>query len=147
MAADAEPAPVSAQGQRGGSALSLRSGLQFVDYEEASAMLLEKIDRWEAEIRQAGRQEGGRQEGRMETIDGLLRARDRVAGDPIRHRHRRADLPPPQARLRQRHGAGRATLSLPSVRHFRHRERGVPDSQDTCRLPPAGRAERSCAEG
>ena len=56
-------------------------------------MLLEKIDRWEAEIRQAGRQEGelkGRQEGRQEgelkgrqegelegrlgTIDGLLRA-------------------------------------------------------------------------
>ena len=44
-------------------------------------MLLEKIDRWEAEIRQEGRQEGelkGRQEGelkgRLGTIDGLLRA-------------------------------------------------------------------------
>ena len=63
------------------------------DYEEASAMLLEKIDRWEAEIlergvqagRQEGRQEGelkgrqaGRQEGelkgRLETIEGFLRA-------------------------------------------------------------------------
>ena len=44
-------------------------------------MLLEKIDRWEAELRQEGRQEGrleGQQEGelkgRLETIDGLLRA-------------------------------------------------------------------------
>ena len=59
------------------------------DYEEASAMLLEKIDRWEAEILergvQAGRQEGelkgrqaGRQEGelkgRLEAIEGFLRA-------------------------------------------------------------------------
>ncbi len=59
------------------------------DYEEASAMLLEKIDRWEAELRQEGRLQGqqegelkgrqegelkGRQEGRLETIDGLLRA-------------------------------------------------------------------------
>ena len=63
------------------------------DYEEASAVLLEKIDRWEAEIRQAGRQQGqqegelkgrqegrqegelkGRQEGRLEAIDGFLRA-------------------------------------------------------------------------
>ena len=67
------------------------------DYEEASAMLLEKIDRWEAEIlergvqagrqegelkgRQEGRQEGelkgrqeGRQEGRLEAIEGFLRA-------------------------------------------------------------------------
>ena len=42
-------------------------------YEEASAVLLEKIDRWEAEIRQEGELKG-RQEGRMETIDGLLRA-------------------------------------------------------------------------
>ena len=46
-------------------------------YEEASAMLLEKIDRWEAEILergvQAGRQEG-RQEGRLEAIEGFLRA-------------------------------------------------------------------------
>ena len=59
------------------------------DYKETSAMLLEKFDRWEAELRQEGRQEGelkGRQEGRLEgqqegelkgrleTIDGLLRA-------------------------------------------------------------------------
>ena len=62
-------------------------------YEEASAVLLEKIDRWEAEIlergvqagRLEGRQEGelkGRQEGRqegelkgrLEAIEGLLRA-------------------------------------------------------------------------
>ena len=51
------------------------------DYEEASAVLLEKIDRWEAEILergvQEGRQEGrleGRQEGRLETIEGFLQA-------------------------------------------------------------------------
>ncbi len=47
------------------------------DYKETSAMLLEKIDRWEAELRQEGRREGelkGRLEGRLETIDGLLRA-------------------------------------------------------------------------
>ena len=63
------------------------------DYEEASAMLLEKIDRWEAELRQEGRLQGqqegelkgrlegqqtgelkGRLEGRLETIEGLLRA-------------------------------------------------------------------------
>ena len=60
-------------------------------------MLLEKIDRWGAELRQEGRLQGrregrqegqregelkgrqegelkGRQEGRLETIDGLLRA-------------------------------------------------------------------------
>ena len=44
-------------------------------------MLLEKIDRWEAEIRQTGRQEGelkgrqeGWQEGRLEAIEGFLRA-------------------------------------------------------------------------
>ena len=36
-------------------------------------MLLEKIDRWEAELRQEGRQEG-ELKGRLETIDGLLRA-------------------------------------------------------------------------
>ena len=35
------------------------------DYKETSAMLLEKIDRWEAELRQ---------EGRLETIEGFLRA-------------------------------------------------------------------------
>ena len=59
------------------------------NYKETSAMLLEKFDRWEAELRQEGRQEGelkGRQEGRLEgqqegelkgrleTIDGFLRA-------------------------------------------------------------------------
>ena len=63
------------------------------DYKETSAMLLEKFDRWEAELRQEGRLQGqqegelkgrqegqqagelkGRQEGRLETIDGLLRA-------------------------------------------------------------------------
>ena len=43
------------------------------DYEEASAVLLEKIDRWEAEILERGVQEG-RQEGRLETIEGFLRA-------------------------------------------------------------------------
>ena len=47
------------------------------DYEEASAVLLEKIDRWEAEILergvQAGRQEG-ELKGRLETIEGFLRA-------------------------------------------------------------------------
>ena len=86
------------------SALGRKWGVELPsirDYEEASAMLLEKIDRWEAEIlergvqegrlkgHQEGRQEGelkgrqegelkGRQEGelkgRLETIDGLLRA-------------------------------------------------------------------------
>ena len=63
------------------------------DYKETSAMLLEKIDRWEAKLRQEGRQLGqqegelkGRQEGRLEgqqegelkgrleTIEGFLRA-------------------------------------------------------------------------
>ena len=39
------------------------------NHKEASAMLLEKIDRWEAELRQEGRQEG-----RLETVAGLLRA-------------------------------------------------------------------------
>ena len=43
------------------------------DYEEASAVLLEKIDQWEAEFRREGELKG-RQEGRMETIDGLLQA-------------------------------------------------------------------------
>ena len=70
------------------SALGRKWGVELPsirDYEEASAMLLEKIDRWEAEIRQAGRQEGelkGRQEGRqegelkgrLEAIEGFLRA-------------------------------------------------------------------------
>ena len=70
------------------SALGRKWGVELPsirNYEEASAMLLEKIDRWEAEILergvQAGRQEGelkGRQEGelkgRLGTIDGLLRA-------------------------------------------------------------------------
>ena len=49
------------------SALGRKWGVELPsirDYEEASAMLLEKIDRWEAEIRQAGRQEG-RQEGEL----------------------------------------------------------------------------------
>ena len=71
------------------------------DYKETSAMLLERIDRWGAELRQEGRLQGrqegrqegqregelkgrqegrqegelkGRREGRLETIDGLLRA-------------------------------------------------------------------------
>ena len=63
------------------------------DHKETSAMLLEKIDRWEAKLRQEGRQLGqqegelkGRQEGRLEgqqegelkgrleTIEGFLRA-------------------------------------------------------------------------
>ncbi len=47
------------------------------DHEEARAVFLEKIDRWEAEFLQEGRQQGrqqGRQEGRLETIEGFLRA-------------------------------------------------------------------------
>ena len=39
------------------------------DHEEARAVFLEKIDRWEAEFLQEGRQEG-----RLETIEGFLRA-------------------------------------------------------------------------
>ena len=58
------------------SALGRKWGVELPsirDYEEASAMLLEKIDRWEAEIRQAGRQEG-ELKGRLEAIEGFLRA-------------------------------------------------------------------------
>ena len=53
---------------------------------------------------------GGRAEGPVGNHRRVLAGRGRVAGDPVRHRHRRADLPQPQARLRQRHGAGRAAL-------------------------------------
>ncbi len=53
------------------SALGRKWGVELPsirDYEEASAMLLEKIDRWEAEILERGVQEGrlkGRQEGEL----------------------------------------------------------------------------------
>ena len=62
------------------SALDEKWGLELPsirDHEEARAVFLEKIDRWEAEFLQEGRQQGrqqGRQEGRLETIEGFLRA-------------------------------------------------------------------------
>ena len=43
------------------------------EYEEVSAVLLEKIDRWEAEILEQGI-ERGRQEGQLGTIEKLVRA-------------------------------------------------------------------------